>query len=268
MAIRYSKDLNHLRIMVRVHHDEDKHILHIAEHYNRLWVANEKADEKKLHQKEIKSDAYMGTPISLFGSEDSTYTFDNIISEEIEEDAKRYKAQYDASINAQKVASGLETEPVQTWDDEHNDLMQLEGEYKGYSPTFSGVMRLRRVQSQNKENCLHLHTKRKIASSALGEESLWFKENRLFRESTSLHYTMEDGSTVPSRIKKLLDILAETEHLRWNASHEVLGYESAGGDGEKDEARLKHGCIRPWQELKDETKSYDYDVVDVSLGII
>lgn len=269
MAIRYRKDLNHLRIMVRVHHDEDKHILHIAEHYNRLWAANERANGNKLHQKDIKSDAYIGNPITLFGSEDSTYTFENIISEEIEEAAKKYKAKYDASIRAQNVASGKEAGTIQTWDEEHNELMQLEGEYKGYSPTFSGVMRLRRVQSQNKENCLHLHTKRKLVTLALGKESLsWFEKNRLIRESTSLHYTMEDGSTVPNHIKTLLDTLAETEHLRWNASHEVLGYESAGVDGEKDEARLKHECIRPWQELKDETKSYDYDVVDVSLGII
>lgn len=269
MAIRYRKDLNHLRIMVRVHHDEDKHIMHIAEHYNRLWKANEVATGNKLHQKDIKSDAYIGNPITLFGSEDSTYTFENIISEEIEEAAKKYKAKYDASIRAQNVASGKEAGTIQTWDEEHNELMQLEGEYKGYSPTFSGVMRLRRVQSQNKENCLHLHTKRKLVTLALGKESLsWFEKNRLIRESTSLHYTMEDGSTVPNHIKTLLDTLAEAEHLRWNASHEVLGYESAGVDGEKDEARLKHGCIRPWQELKDETKSYDYDVVDVSLGII
>ena len=269
MAIRYRKDMKQLRIMVRVHHDEDKHILHIAEHYNRLWEANERADGNKIHQKDIESCVNIDAPITLFGSEDKTYTFDNIISEEIEEGAKRYKAQYDASINAQKVASGLEADIIQTWDEEQNDLMQLDGDNKGYSPTFSGVMRLRRVQSQNKDNCLHLHTKRKLASSALGEELLtWFEKNRLFRESTSLHYTMEDGSAVPSHIKTLLDTLAETEHLRWNASHEVLGYESAGEEGEKDEARLRHGCIRPWQELKDETKSYDYDVVDVSLGII
>lgn len=269
MAIRYRADMKYLRIMVRVHHDEDKHILHIAEHYNRLWEANEKADGKKLHQKDIEADALLGSPITLFGSEDKTYTFDNIISEEIEEDAKMYKARYDASINAQKVASGVKADLIQTWDEEQNDLMQLDGEYKGYSPTFSGVMRLRRVQSQNKENCLHLHTKRKIASLALSEEPLtWFEKNRLFRESASLHYTMEDGSTLPDHIKTLLDTLAETEHLRWNASHEVLGYVSAADEGEKDEARLIHGCIRSWQELKDETKSYDYDVVDVSLGII
>ena len=269
MAIRYRKDMKHLRIMVRVHHDEDKHILHISEHYNRLWAANEMADGNKLHQKDIKSDANIGAPITLFGSEDDTYTYENIISEEIEEDAKKYKAQYDNSINAQKVASGLGADTIQTWDEEHNDLMQLKGEYKGFSPTFSGVMRLRRVQSQNKENTLHLHTKKKLASSALGEEPLtWFCNNRLVRKSTSLHYTMEDGSVVPNNIKTLLDTLAQTEHLRWNASHEVLGYTCAEEKGARDEARLKHGCLRPWQELNDETKSYDYDVVDVSLGII
>jgi len=269
MAIRYRNDMNHLRIMVRVHHDEDQHIQHIAEHYNRMWAANEKAEGNKLHQRCIKSDEDICYPITLFGSEDNTYTFDNIVSEEIEEVAKRYKAKYDTSINAQKIASGLEAGAIQTWNEEHNDLMQLDGDYKGYSPTFSGVMRLRRVQSQNKENCLHLRTKQKLASLALGEEPLtWFEKNRMFRESTSLHYTMDDGSTVPIHIKTLLVTLAQTEHLRWNASHEVLGYTEANKEGEKDEARLKHGCLRPWQELKDETKSYDYDVVDVSLGII
>lgn len=269
MAIRYRNDMKHLRIMVRVHHDEDQHIQHIAEHYNRLWAANEKAVGNKLHQKEIKSDKTLGDPITLFGSEDDTYTFENIISEEIEEVAKKYKAKYDASIRAQNVASGKEAGTIQTWDEEHNELMQLEGEYRGYSPTFSGVMRLRRVQSQNKENCLHFQTKRKLASLALDEEPLtWFEKNRLFRESSSLLYTMDDGSTVPRHIKILLDTLAQTEHLRWNASHEVLGYTVANEEGEKDEARLKHGCLRPWQELKDETKSYDFDVVDVSLGII
>lgn len=269
LAIRYRKDMNHLRIMVRVHHDEDKHIQHISGHYNRLWRANERANGNKLHQNEIKSDKNIGAPITLFGSEDDTYNFDNIISDEIEEEAKRYKAKYDASINVQKVASGKEADTIQTWDEEHNELMQLEGEYKGYSPTFSGVMRLRRVQSQNKENCLHLQTKRKLASLALNDESLtWFKNNRLFRESASLHYTMSDGSTVPTNIKTLLDTLAETEHLRWNASHEVLGYISAKEEDYKDEARLIHGCLRPWQELSDEKKCYDYDVVDVSLDII
>ena len=37
---------------------------------------------------------------------------------------------------------------------------------------------------------------------------------------------------------------------------------------DKDEARLKHGCLKDWTKLSTEMQSNDYDVVDVSLGII
>ncbi len=66
----------------------------------------------------------------------------------------------------------------------------------------------------------------------------------------------------------MLDVLAMTEHLRWCASHEILGYRDQGDEEFKDEARLQHGCLKPWDELSDEKKSYDYNIVDVSLGII
>ena len=57
--------------------------------------------------------------------------------------------------------------------------------------------------------------------------------------------------------------LAQTEHLRWNASHQALGYQydSSG----KDEARLLHDCLCDWEQLKDDKRSYDYNTVDVSL---
>lgn len=41
-----------------------------------------------------------------------------------------------------------------------------------------------------------------------------------------------------------------------------------GDENYKDEARLKHGCLKNWSKLSIEMKSNDYDVVDVSLGII
>ena len=52
------------------------------------------------------------------------------------------------------------------------------------------------------------------------------------------------------------------------ASHEILGYREDVAEDDKDEARLLHGCLRPWQELTETVRSYDYNVVDVSLGII
>ena len=61
-------------------------------------------------------------------------------------------------------------------------------------------------------------------------------------------------------------MLAQTEHLRWVASHELLGYRDT--DDENNEARLLHCCLKPWNELSTRIQSYDNNVVDVSLGII
>ena len=36
----------------------------------------------------------------------------------------------------------------------------------------------------------------------------------------------------------------------------------------QDETRLLHGCLKPWNELSIPVKSYDYNIVDVSLDII
>jgi hypothetical protein len=31
---------------------------------------------------------------------------------------------------------------------------------------------------------------------------------------------------------------------------------------------MQHACIVPWEKLSERIKSYDYNVVDVSLGLI
>ena len=76
------------------------------------------------------------------------------------------------------------------------------------------------------------------------------------------------GCQPDAAITKVLDVLAQTEHLRWMASHEILGYRDDGTEADKDEARLLHGCLKPWSALSTTVRSYDYNVVDVSLGII
>ena len=91
----------------------------------------------------------------------------------------------------------------------------------------------------------------------------------LIRNEGELVYSWRDHSSDPiANVQKVLDVLAQTEHLRWNASHEILGYQGNEVEGYKDEARLVHGCLRDWDKLKDITKSYDYNIVDVSLSII
>lgn len=266
-AIRYRQNLHNFRIMVRIKNNDNDHILNIARHYNRLWAAEEESinnseslKANRLNQKTIKSDQIIDSPITLFGLAEQVYTYDSVIKEALKEKAKEFKFKYDSSLYGETSKD--------CWDNEQNKLLQLDKEFSGYSPTFSGVMKLRRVQSQNIANSLHIKTKEKLAEAALGDG---YKKDlqHLERENNTTKYRWKDNVAIPiEKYQKVLDTLAETEHLRWNASHEILGYQFNGGsENEKDEARLLHGCLKDWDELSEEMKSKDYDTVDVTLNI-
>jgi hypothetical protein len=91
----------------------------------------------------------------------------------------------------------------------------------------------------------------------------------LVRKEGSKSYSWLDHSMLPiDKYQKVLDTLAQTEHLRWNASHEILGYRNKEDEKYKDEAKLYHGCLKDWKDLTEVTQSYDYNIVDVSLNLI
>ena len=263
LAVRYRKDLSRFRILARVRNDKGGHLLKITEHYNRLWAAQQHGDEASMHrhQREVRSNAQVHEPITLFGSMASTYTWDYIVSDRLKNEAKRFKEKYDKSIET------LCGKKLQDWEEEHQELMQLTGEYRGFSPTYTGIMRLRRIQRQNLENCFHQHTKHKLVVEALDEEDLALITGHvLSRKLNETEYQWHDHSPVAA-VTRVLDVLAQTEHLRWVASHEILGYRDGGDETYQDETRLLHGCLKPWHELSTRVKSYDYNIVDVSLDI-
>ena len=267
LAIRYRTNMDHFHILVRVSRDEDGHIRSIAHFYNRLWEAETKKDREESleRQKIVPSDAKPESPISLFGALKDTYQYDLIVSGQLEELAKKVKVRYDESI---RVLEGSENR-VKSWDEEYREYMQLAGEYAGYSPTYSNVMRLRRMQSQNYENCFHILTKQRLAKCALGaDEFTTLTSHQLYRKNNEVTYQWKSNTQPKEKVTRVLDTLARTEHLRWNASHEILGYQHQGDESFKDEAKLLHGCLKDWHELSERVRSYDYNVVDVSLGII
>lgn len=274
MAVKYRKNLDdHFRILIRVKHDEGGHFKQITEHYNRLWKGylerKSKESDQLERQTEVTSNEYPGKPLTLFGTEKDTYQFKYIVDESLKDQAKMYKKRYDESISALKRQAGEAGDRIISWDEESRLYMQLDSEHRGYSPTYSNVMKLRRRQSQNIENCTHKYTKHRLAIVALGP--VLFKEltsHHLYRNNNEIEYHWKDHVTPKKEVVKVLDVLAQTEHLRWIASHEVLGYELKGNEGFQDEARLQHGCMVPWEDLTEVTKSYDYNVVDVSLNLI
>lgn len=271
LAVMHRKNLDHFRILVCVKSDNDGHIRRTAEHYNRLWAAEQVgvANKTPLHQKEVKTNALFDAPITVFGLSETIYTYDYIISDKLMEDAKKFKERYDRSIAALRKQMGEKVEESKSWDDEYKDLMQLGEKFQGFSPTYSGMMRLRRIQTQNRQNCLHLFSKQQLARKALDQQTFEkLLSSNLMRKDNSVKYICQDGSAPDPKIVAVLDVLARTEHLRWCASHEILGYRDEGEVSFKDEAKLLHGCLRPWECLTEAIQSYDYNIVDVSLGII
>lgn len=71
--------------------------------------------------------------------------------------------------------------------------------------------------------------------------------------------------------------LAKCEHLRWNASHSMMGYTPMSKDMEEkmllqgktcNEQLKQHSCLVPWEGLSERLQSYDKLVVDTTFALI
>lgn len=256
LAVRHKDNLRNddqqFAILVRIHDDPDGQLANIASYYNRLWEA-EKCAGGRLKQSEVKAQGELsGRPIiTLFGDESNTYTYDSIIGNKALEDAKRFHAGY----------KGTAEDADSKWQEMENECLPDEG----YSASLGGLMSLRRKVAQNFANSRHQYTKATLAHKALGDaDSQLLAQLTTMRKANTLTYEKPADMTQQTfdRLKAVLDTLAWTEHLRWNAAHEILGYRRAD---HKDEARLLHNCLCPWQDLPDDkTRSHDYNVVDLT----
>lgn len=271
MATRYRVDMDNFCILARIHEDEDGHIHAIAKYYNRLWKSQAEVKDyngKIATQHVIKRDSKANMPINLFGLDSKTYTYENIIDDSMERQAVEFKEHYTASTNKNYQKPKC-LDDYAWFVDIRDNILCIEKDPQN-NPTLSAVMGIRRMQGQDYANCFHRVTKATIARKALAEAG-WrgkYPWESLTRKFETLEYKAKDIVTVPPYVFRILNVLAQTEHLRWNASHEILGYISKGELPTRDEVRMHHSCIKNWQELTSKIQSYDFDVVDMTLNII
>lgn len=139
-----------------------------------------------------------------------------------------------------------------------------EFEVKKESTMFLGYRRLNRVLFQDKANSKHCYTK----------DLLLGLQNMADIPQIPRWPIVTDDSISNENKKwktKLINV-SICEHLRWNASHLMMGYIRMSGINFKcscDEKRKQHICLVDWDKLPQQPdyKEYDYMVVVTSIKL-
>jgi hypothetical protein len=245
--------------------------------------------------------------IVLFGRVEDIYSYDLVVCDEFELRGREYYDSY-RRLNPEHDEDG-------TWDQRRKKLMRqvtLErtntDPITGCSvfeevplnvpqqPSIDDLQKLRRKESQDKANALHELTKMYLLQTVVPNWYIelvpqLFKnvqiENLTFMKVNRTNSFVEGKSIIvypelSQKQQKLMENLAKLEHLRWNASHEVLGYttmpDSVPNENRGcDESTVTHNCLIPWEKLDAETekisyipdyKIFDYGVVETTIDIM
>ena len=243
-------DLGSLIIMVRNHKEENSEMMQaMAERYNNAF------ENSKHNYKTIR----------LFGKETELFTYDLIVRDRLTAQAREFLNQY----------RGLKGEG-NDWEKRRQKLIDNK------NPIIDDLRKLRRQESQDLANAKHSATKIELLKKAIGgDKDLEEFSSRLFAgngESTLKgKFTGICFPQLTEKENRVMLNLAMLEHLRWNASHELLGYVVNNEESKCDERRKAHNCLRPWGDLDRESekassadwqcdyKNYDFGVVETSI---
>lgn len=190
-------------------------------------------------------------PLEFFGDTKTLYTRDVIIDNRYEQQAKEF---YKAYCKA--------TSSSDSWEKRADSVKNKSGEKRIY-----GMRKLRRQEGQDKANCQHCYTKQQLLNLENRNEPLELPE-WTGTESILDH----EGATENHWLVCLYNV-AICEHLRWNASHLMMGYVPMTADVKKqidgtcDERTKQHTYIVDWNQLPCGTQGYDYCVVKTTVQI-
>ena len=291
---RSRENLSKLRIYVRCYRSErEAYMKEIANYYNEGY----KQDCHKNKKENYLTDAI----IIPFGQRCDIYTYDMIIQENLIKQGIIFQKRY-CEINKEKEDWYLrrklltgQKKKVEIESEENGKIVKKK-DIKDVDPkermiSLNDMRSLRRKEAQDLANALHAKTKIFLLKEALKDVCSWddfikgyFNANGDPEREGSCdnivykNYMKDDGKKV---INKIILNLARLEHIRWLASHELLGYTKANESLHKcDERMRQHNCLRPWEDLDAESKivsqlegwpadykAYDFGVVDVSVWL-
>lgn len=178
-------------------------------------------------------------PLEFFGNTKAIYRKKIIIDNQYEEQAVKFYNSYCTATN-----DGT------SWEQRRKNEIKTFGEIYGRRS-------LRRKEGQDKANCLHCYTKRKLLNLLGRKVSLPIPEWNIIADKNA------QGNPW---LMSLYNV-SICEHIRWNASHLMMGYVPMTDEVKKqtsgtcDEVTKQHTCIADWEDLSCDTQAYDYAVV-------
>lgn len=206
--------------------------------------------------------------IRVFGSPSEIYTHAILIDDELLKKAKRFFKNYSAVENPAK----KEISEDVLWEERREKVRNKN------LPQLDKARELRRKESQDRANALHIPTKLKFFQKFVSPENKADFYGRYFMADDVVNREGKfDKIEYPGLNneweKRLILNLAKMEHLRWLASHIFMGYRPAPERQHGcDEHTRTHNCLIDWEAIDDESrasgnmcyKTYDYITVDTT----
>lgn len=209
----------------------------------------------------------LNVEIKLFATTKELFTYKNVVSNSILNDAKEFHYVYENSLLPTDKQNELTVDErwkqsfisVADKDGQEKSVIDIEMAKRNIS-RYHAICEINRKISQNFSNTLHCRTK--MILMGLDKtcdpdrlNSFYKYVNSRATNTTEYNYDTPDV--------ELLYNMAIVEHERWIAAHKLMGY--TFGDN-TDYVKKHHECMVDWRDLKDDQKrSYDCNVVDTTI---
>jgi len=211
--------------------------------YLRCYNANNELRMQQAIDEINRTLAYSGGEIVLIGKPRQIFTYNLIVNDKLMEDGKKFYEEY-----------ALVAHQNETWEERRRKVKDKD---------IFDIENLLRKESQDMANARHIETKVHLLEEAV-RHSLegytlsnadWDVLSHLTHEGemkeatdiSDIHYKC--SGFAEEHINQWMSSLAQTEHLRWNAAHELLGYTFKPNATGSDALLLTHNCLTDWNDL-------------------
>lgn len=238
-AYRYRKDFKSFRIYVRLRNDISKRLMKQVDRYKVL------VDGKPVDV------------IEVFGTDKGVLAYENLAAVSKERNAKDFYLRY--SEICRKIEGDASVETLNA-----DMLWKKRRDSKGKNlNALDNELWIFYQEEQDRSNVCHIYTKLVLAG-AVGENGLVSGRLDTLEKLIAGNGAQDEGVD-----ESLIDNLVYTEHIRWNAKMELLGFVPGR---EKSMKERIHPCLMPCSELiasQDEairrTLLYDRGIVELSI---